>query len=144
MATASNLTIVDTKVESFEMSNDFSALKNHDQSNIKVSVDTSFDDISDDDNITVKLNLSIDINIITPDEEVLMAMKLHQISIFRYENTDLNAEEAINDFGLNMISISYPYARSFVSGVSALAGVEPVELPTINVLNLVGNNSDEL
>ncbi len=143
MATSSSVKIVDIKVETYKMTNHFSKINNIDEANVQVVVDTTFSDVSEEEKDFVKLDLALDINIITPDNEILTALQMNQISIFTHDSKDKNVEEFINDFGLNMISISYPYARSFVSSVTALAGITPIELPAINVIDLVTNGENK-
>lgn len=143
MSSASKLEIIDTKIESFDMTNDFHVFEHSKETEIKVEIETAFSDVSEKEITTIRLDLSIEVDSVTSDNEEQTTIKLNQVSLYRYEDDDLNAEQVMNEFGLNMISIAYPYARSYVNGVTALAGIPAIELPTINVLNIVTDDIDE-
>lgn len=56
--------------------------------------------------------------------------------IFADSEGDYTKEDnVITRYGLNMISIAYPYVRSFVSVLTSTSGIEQVHIPTINVFN---------
>lgn len=143
MASASNLTILNTQIESFEMNNDFTVYAQYDEADLKISLDTSFEDVSDQENIDIRLKLNLQIDTVTDDnKEGPTTIEVKQITSYRYINDDMNAEEVMDKFGLSMISIAYPYIRTFVQGVTALAGIPPVQIPAINALRLGSNLED--
>lgn len=53
--------------------------------------------------------------------------------IFASEDADINLE----DFLPNALAILYPYARSLISSYTANANVQPLVLPTVNMMNYI-------
>lgn len=45
------------------------------------------------------------------------------------------SESVVEKFGLNMISIAYPYIRAYISTLSSISGIDQIHIPTINVFN---------
>ena len=55
---------------------------------------------------------------------------------------DKNEDEDKNIFekyGINIISMTYPYARAYISALTGMAGITPIQIPPINVYNLLEN-----
>lgn len=48
----------------------------------------------------------------------------------------------VEKFGLNMVSISYPYVRAYISTLSSISGIDQIHIPTINVYNTFNNDED--
>lgn len=62
---------------------------------------------------------------------------------FRDDIGEYTEEKPVAEkFGLNMISIAYPYIRAYVSTLSAVSGIEQIHLPTINAYETFKNNED--
>lgn len=60
-----------------------------------------------------------------------------------FEDTDKENEKNIfESFSVNMLSITYPYIRSFISAFTALSGMQAVTIPPINVLSLISQNEE--
>ncbi|WP_242327836.1 hypothetical protein [Enterococcus avium] len=45
-------------------------------------------------------------------------------------------------FGLNMVSIAYPYVRAYISTLSSISGIDQIHIPTINVYKTFRNDEN--
>lgn len=93
-----------------------------------------------------EINLKIDLNAATPphveipeltlaatvkDDRGDFELFLKIIGYFKSDNAD---EESLNKFmAFNAPAILFPYVRSYVSSLTAQAGITPVLLPTVNL-----------
>ncbi len=67
------------------------------------------------------------------DKEVFNAL-VHGVGIFEFENLD---DENIDSyFYLNAPAILFPYIRAYVTSLTALSGLNPITLPTLNLESL--------
>ncbi len=70
---------------------------------------------------------------VSDDKEVFNAL-VHGVGIFEFENLD---DENIDSyFYLNAPAILFPYIRAYVTSLTALSGLNPITLPTLNLENL--------
>lgn len=54
-----------------------------------------------------------------------------------FEDMDKESEKNVFEtYSLNMVSIAYPYIRSFISSLTAQSGMDVVNIPAINVYDL--------
>lgn len=115
-------------------------------SNLKYSINDDFDDEN-----TVKLKINIIPNFKLEDDNILIVeltcllfekgeeypfyLELTLVGTFEFNNS--TEKEIENYKKVNTVSILFPYVRAIISNITTLMNVNPVILPTINVVNLI-------
>lgn len=89
-------------------------------------------------NSTFELELILDI------KDISGGISIHVISTgnFRFENIDDSNNE--NYLFLNAPAIMFPYIRAYISTLTALSGIEPLLLPTLNLSRLKNKLADKI
>ena len=59
-------------------------------------------------------------------------------AFFKDKNED-GDKNIFEKYGINIISMTYPYARAYISALTGMAGITPIQIPPINVYNLLEN-----
>ena len=78
-------------------------------------------------NDRMNLTLEVEVN----DKEQNLMLNLRVIGFFRYDGEQV---KEINQFlYLNGPAILFPYVRSYVSNITALSGLPPIIMPTLNM-----------
>ncbi|MEC0266723.1 protein-export chaperone SecB [Paenibacillus anseongense] len=112
------------------------------QSEMPVEMKFGFNhDIKYIDNETVEVTIDCSVR---NDVGFNLNVKLHGL----FDVTTTDEEDRDNDFDVrlkdlcekNTLSILFPYLRSAISDISLKANIDPIILPTINILSLVENN----
>ena len=108
------------------------------ESSIKVSEDPIVDahlsvnfhqQISyNEDEQKMRLELTSKIN----DDKSLVDIEVKTIGFFEYDNT-ITPQERDGFFRVNAPAILFPYVRAYVSSLTALSGINPITLPTLNL-----------
>lgn len=52
---------------------------------------------------------------------------------------DLDENQLIEQYGANIILLSLPYARSFITNLTAMSGIPPINIPVISIEDILGN-----
>lgn len=102
---------------------------------IAISINTTFN--KNDKN---SISLSLDVSIF--DEEFQtnnnpFFIRVVQNTYFEI-NDELDEESLIGKFGANMILLSFPYVRTFVTNLTAMTGIPPINIPVISIEDLLG------
>lgn len=75
------------------------------------------------------------------DDKNSFSIDLEAIGLFKFKNS-IKLEELDNYFFTNAPAIIFPYIRSYISAVSALSGLSPINLPVMNLSGLRGKLKD--
>lgn len=76
-----------------------------------------------------KMNLTLEVEV--NDKEQNLMLNLRVVGFFRYDGEQV---KEINQFlYLNGPAILFPYVRSYVSNITALSGLPPIIMPTLNM-----------
>lgn len=77
-----------------------------------------------------KFKLTLDLSI--TDKSGSLAINVIADGFFEFDS-DLSESEKISFFNVNAPAILFPYVRAYVTALTALSGVPPVVMPTINL-----------
>ena len=66
------------------------------------------------------------------DDKSLVDIEIKTVGIFEYDKT-ITPLERDNFFRVNAPAILFPYVRAYVSSLTALSGINPITLPTLNL-----------
>ena len=86
----------------------------------------------DKDKHSFELLMNVAIN----DKEHYLDINMRIRGFFDYSGEDTNLLR--NFIGINAPAILFPYIRSYISNITALGGIQPVIMPTLN-MTAVGN-----
>ena len=108
---------------------------------IKSHLEFSGDETSKDINIVIKpsgekgaeiFTLKLDVEI--RDEKESLKIDLIVVSTFKFNNI---SESALGQYFLiNAPAIVFPYIRAYISTLSTLSGLKTITLPTLNMISL--------
>ncbi len=73
------------------------------------------------------------------DDKETISIKVTSVAFFRFNKTE-NEEFLDNYFYVNSSAIIFPYIRAYISTMTAISGMEKIDLPTMNLTYL----ADEL
>lgn len=73
------------------------------------------------------------------DDSNTFCLKVSMQGFFSYQG---NSSELIEYMSLNAPAIMFPYIRAYVSNITALSGISPMVMPTMNLTG-VGNDIKE-
>lgn len=114
-----------------------------DENEIEVKVETQFG-INKQNPANGKLILKVEIfkeDFILQEKPFYCFVEME--FLFRDDTDEYTEDETvINKYGLNMISISYPYIRAYISTLSSISGIDQIHIPTINVYDTFENQSE--
>ena len=71
------------------------------------------------------------LNVVAKDKEQNFDLKLTIQGMFEYDTNDM--KELISYLSMNSPAIMFPYIRAYISNITALGGIQPIILPTLNV-----------
>ena len=106
------------------------------QQKIELSLETKFSKQSEE-TLSLSLELSI-FNKNFKEQENPLHIRL-VLNTFFEVNEELNEENLIKKYGANMILLSYPYARSYITNLTAMAGLPPINIPVISIEDILDN-----
>ncbi|HEM5150978.1 TPA: protein-export chaperone SecB [Streptococcus suis] len=111
------------------------SVKLEENQEIALSLETNFNKEDCD-----ALSLSLDLSIFNKDfkeKEKPLHIRL-VINTFFEINEELDEENLIKKYGANMILLSYPYARSYITNLTAMANIPPINIPIISIEDVLG------
>ena len=75
------------------------------------------------------MNLTLDVEVNDKEKNLMLTLRI--VGFFKYEGDSV---DEINQFlYMNGPAILFPYVRSYVSNLTALSGVSPIIMPTLNM-----------
>jgi len=77
-----------------------------------------------------KFKLTLDLNI--SDKSGSLSINVVTDGFFEFDN-DLSETDKNSFFNVNAPAILFPYIRAYVTALTALSGIPPVVMPTINL-----------
>ena len=76
--------------------------------------------------------MKLELNVIVKDEENTVNINVKVVGLFEYdENVTGEAKDVF--FKLNAPAILFPHVRAYVTALTAMSGMAPIILPTINL-----------
>lgn len=75
--------------------------------------------------------LTLNVNM-SDDKNIDLSIKI--MGNFTYETE--NMEELIPFISMNAPAILFPYIRAYISNITALGGIQPIIIPTLNLTNV--------
>lgn len=102
---------------------------------IELNLGTEFNSID-----TREILLTIEISIFNEDyKEHEKPFYIHLKSSTRFEiDEDLDEQEKIHKYGANMILLSFPFARTYITNLTAMAGISPITIPILSIKDILG------
>ena len=102
---------------------------------IELNLGTEFNSID-----TQEILLTIEISIFNEDyKEQDKPFYIHLKSSTRFEiDEDLDEQEKIRKYGANMILLSFPFARTYITNLTAMAGISPITIPILSIKDILG------
>lgn len=76
------------------------------------------------------------LQVLVTDEAAKFDIDLKTVSVFTYDPEADMEDLRSHFFATNAPAISYPYIRSYISGLTALSGMPTLTLPTLNLTGL--------
>lgn len=76
--------------------------------------------------------MKLELTVMVSDEKKQVDITVKANGIFEYDK-DIDEKAKKNFFTLNAPAILFPYVRAYVSSLTALSGMPPITLPTINL-----------
>lgn len=76
--------------------------------------------------------MKLELNVKVADEKGLVDVNVIANGIFEYDK-DITSEAKESFFNINAPAILFPYVRAYVSSLTAMSGMSPITLPTINL-----------
>ncbi|KAA9218284.1 MULTISPECIES: protein-export chaperone SecB [Aerococcus] len=134
MSQFSRLRIINNRVTEFTINNYFI----EPNTEINVEMTTKFLGIDDQSDI-VTLEMVIVLSEKESDNENDLYLHLRQETDFDCSSLEGDKDQIINEYGINKISIAFPYIRSYITSVTALGGANPVTIPIMNIMSIFSN-----
>ena len=78
--------------------------------------------------------LNLETNITSKSESKGLNISVEAEGEFNYEN--ITDEQLDNFLYVNASAILFPYIRAYISSLTALSGINPITLPTLNLVSL--------
>ena len=107
------------------------------QQKIELSLETKF---SKEGEKTFSLSLELSIfnkNFKENDNPLYIRLILN--TFFEISEENLDEENIIKKYGANMILLSFPYARSYITNLTAMSGISPINIPVISIKDILDN-----
>lgn len=76
------------------------------------------------------------LRVLVKDKKSSLQLEMIVTGKFKYETNDM--QELIHYIGFNAPAIIFPYIRAYITNITALGGMSPIILPTLN-MESVGN-----
>ncbi|EHZ9175138.1 hypothetical protein ACR6L3_001840 [Enterococcus faecalis] len=127
----------------FDVNNTIDFSEWYKTNDLEIKLESEFA-IKKNDNSSAKLSLTLELF----DTEFREENKPFYLKVkmnFLFIDTEGFYDEknnVIEKFNLNMVSIAYPYLRSYVSTITAISGMEQIHIPTINVFKTLVKKED--
>ena len=109
----------------------------------ETSIKLTGEDISDDVEFGIEPNgifeednkmFILTLNVLVKDKKSSLEVKMTVTGKFEYETNDI--QELVPYLGFNAPAIMFPYIRAYITNITALGGMSPIILPTLNMENV--------
>ena len=107
------------------------------QQKIELSLETKFSK-EDEETFSLSLELSI-FNKKFKENDNPLYIRLILNTFFEISEENLDEENIIKKYGANMILLSFPYARSYITNLTAMSGISPINIPVISIKDILDN-----
>jgi preprotein translocase subunit secB len=107
------------------------------QQKIELSLETKFSK-EDEETFSLSLELSI-FNKKFKENDNPLYIRLILNTFFEISEENLDEENIIKKYGANMILLSFPYARSYITNLTAMSGISPINIPVISIEDILDN-----
>ena len=106
----------------------------------ETSIKLTGEDISDDVEFGIEPNgifeednkmFILTLNVLVKDKKSSLEVKMTVTGKFEYEAND--TQELVPYLGFNAPAIMFPYIRAYITNITALGGMSPIILPTLNM-----------
>ena len=106
----------------------------------ETSIKLTGEDISDDVEFGIEPNgifeednkmFILTLNVLVKDKKSSLEVKMTVTGKFEYEPNDI--QELVPYLGFNAPAIMFPYIRAYITNITALGGMSPIILPTLNM-----------
>lgn len=106
----------------------------------ETSIKLTGEDISDDVEFGIEPNgifeednkmFILTLNVLVKDKKSSLEVKMTVTGKFEYETNDI--QELVPYLGFNAPAIIFPYIRAYITNITALGGMSPIILPTLNM-----------
>lgn len=106
----------------------------------ETSIKLTGEDISDDVEFGIEPNgifeednkmFILTLNVLVKDKKSSLEVKMTVTGKFKYETNDI--QELVPYLGFNAPAIIFPYIRAYITNITALGGMTPIILPTLNM-----------
>ena len=106
----------------------------------ETSIKLTGEDISDDVVFGIEPNgifeednkmFILTLNVLVKDKKSSLEVKMTVTGKFKYETNDI--QELVPYLGFNAPAIIFPYIRAYITNITALGGMSPIILPTLNM-----------
>lgn len=98
--------------------------------NLSLEMNIEFNGKNIVNNNDLKFNLQLDSKITNEDNSILIEVSM--VGLFEFDR-DINEIQKKNFFETNAPAILFPYVRAYIGSLTALSGIRPIVLPTINL-----------
>ena len=105
------------------------------QQKIELSLETKFSK-EDEETFSLSLELSI-FNKKFKENDNPLYIRLILNTFFEISEENLDEENIIKKYGANMILLSFPYARSYITNLTAMSGISPINIPVISIEDIL-------
>ena len=109
----------------------------------ETSIKLTGEDIGDDVEFGIEPNgifeednkmFILTLNVLVKDKKSSLEVKMTVTGKFEYETNDI--QELVPYLGFNAPAIMFPYIRAYITNITALGGMSPIILPTLNMENV--------
>ena len=106
----------------------------------ETSIKLTGEDIGDDVEFGIEPNgifeednkmFILTLNVLVKDKKSSLEVKMTVTGKFEYETNDI--QELVPYLGFNAPAIMFPYIRAYITNITALGGMSPIILPTLNM-----------
>ncbi|ORO84140.1 hypothetical protein B7705_04290 [Streptococcus oralis subsp. dentisani] len=105
------------------------------QQKIELSLETKFSK-EGEETFSLSLELSI-FNKNFKENDNPLYIRLILNTFFEISEENLDEENIIKKYGANMILLSFPYARSYITNLTAMSGISPINIPVISIEDIL-------
>ena len=77
----------------------------------------------------------IDLHVKISEASERFIAEIHMVSIFAF-NKEIDREILENFIYVNAPAIIFPYVRTYISGITALSGMETIHIPPVNMIGI--------
>ena len=105
------------------------------QQKSELSLETKFSK-EGEETFSLSLELSI-FNKNFKENDNPLYIRLILNTFFEISEENLDEENIIKKYGANMILLSFPYARSYITNLTAMSGISPINIPVISIEDIL-------